>query len=467
MLLFCFVALSLGLLSFQQVKFLGDTSVSDTETYFNSTQPIDHFDLTNSKTINIRYFINDTVYTKAAPMFVDLGGEGTQKASSLNGRYVINEYAEKYNSLMLSLEHRFYGDSLPEGGLSQENLGYLNAAQALEDYIHIINDVKNEYEVTGPVIVIGGSYSGNLATWIRQKYPNIVYAAIASSAPVKATTEFYEFMEVINNDMSADCSNAWGEAMEQLETLFATAEGKNTIEEMFNTCTPLESDLDFTIFLYQMQATFIYYPQYNGRYSLTIDGVCDMLTETNDSLSNLANFIEYANLELGKDCSDSNYESGLKALSNTLGEFEGNQYASTRSWEWQICSEYSYFQPINETLPFSKRLTNDYFYQMCDDLFNITKDTLDYRVKQTNMMYGSKAPKVTNVAFTSGSIDPWNPLAKHETIYNDIDCYASHIQGTAHCADIYVQKSDDPEQLLTQRQETAEFIDELITRYFN
>jgi len=33
-------------------------------------------------------------------------------------------------------------------------------------------------------------FAGSLATWLRMKYPHLVYAAIASSAPLVATADF-------------------------------------------------------------------------------------------------------------------------------------------------------------------------------------------------------------------------------------------------------------------------------------
>ena len=380
-----------------------------------STQPIDHFDLTNTKTINIRYFINDTYKTKTAPLLVDLGGEGTQKAAAVGGRFVLNQYAEKYQSLMLAIEHRFYGKSIPEGGLTQENLGYLSAAQAMEDFIMVINEIKKEYEITGPVIVFGGSYAGNLATWIRQKYPNVVFAAVASSAPVYATNMFTQFLDVIQADMGEKCSKAWKEAMIAIEEKANTTEGIATLVKNFNTCTDMTEDkLDITIFQQQLQATMVYYPQYNGSYSLSIEGVCEMLTKENKTAyENMVEFAKYMYNDFGFKCAPSSYKNTLAAMAETKTEEEGNEYANTRSWSWQICTEYSYFQPVvPETQPFSERLNNDFYYKLCTDMFKVSKERLDRKVKHTNMMYGGFKPRITNVAYTSGATDPWSPLCK-------------------------------------------------------
>lgn len=40
------------------------------------------------------------------------------------------------------------------------------------------------------VVVFGCSYPGNLAMWMREKYPNLVHAAVSSSAPLKAQVDF-------------------------------------------------------------------------------------------------------------------------------------------------------------------------------------------------------------------------------------------------------------------------------------
>lgn len=67
---------------------------------------------------------------------------------------------------MVSLEHRYYGYSQPFANMS--NLSLLSSRQALADCVEFIYYVKDKYNLSdSKVIAIGGSYSGNLAAWLR------------------------------------------------------------------------------------------------------------------------------------------------------------------------------------------------------------------------------------------------------------------------------------------------------------
>src|SRR5205807_1904701 len=46
-------------------------------------------------------------------------------------------------------------------------------------------------------IFVGGSYSGNLAVWIRKLYPDVVFASYASSAPIQAKLDFFEYDQIV------------------------------------------------------------------------------------------------------------------------------------------------------------------------------------------------------------------------------------------------------------------------------
>ena len=63
-------------------------------------------------------------------------------------------------------------------------------------------------------IVVGGSYSGSLAAWMKLKYPEIVFGAHASSAPVLAKLDFWEYADAVRLGLplsggSQQCVDGW------------------------------------------------------------------------------------------------------------------------------------------------------------------------------------------------------------------------------------------------------------------
>jgi serine protease 16 len=52
---------------------------------------------------------------------------------------------------------------------------YLNVDQALADVAYFIDNRKFQMNISNSkVIVFGGSYAGNMAAWIRTKYPHLI-----------------------------------------------------------------------------------------------------------------------------------------------------------------------------------------------------------------------------------------------------------------------------------------------------
>jgi thymus-specific serine protease len=96
--------------------------------------------------------------------------------------------AERHGALIVAVEHRFYGESYPTDDLTTESLSYLSSRQALEDLATIHEHIMQQFGLTtsNQWISFGGSYPGMMAGWFRLKYPHLVTAAIASSAPVQA-----------------------------------------------------------------------------------------------------------------------------------------------------------------------------------------------------------------------------------------------------------------------------------------
>lgn len=73
-----------------------------------------------------------------------------------------------------------------------KHLNYLTTHQALADLATFIKSMNKQNELPEGTkwIVFGGSYAGNLAAWMRMKYPHLVHGAVSSSAPVLAQLDF-------------------------------------------------------------------------------------------------------------------------------------------------------------------------------------------------------------------------------------------------------------------------------------
>lgn len=76
--------------------------------------------------------------------------------------------------------------------MSTENLMYLSSEQALADLAYFIANMNDKYNLNANQkwIAFGGSYSGSLAAWLREKYPHLVYGAVSSSGPLLAKADF-------------------------------------------------------------------------------------------------------------------------------------------------------------------------------------------------------------------------------------------------------------------------------------
>lgn len=83
------------------------------------------------------------------------------------------------------------------------------------DFVQFLKFIKKTYCKNCPVIVFGGSYGGMLATWMRMKYPFIVDAAHAASAPIyyyrnRQNFDFGIFYQIVTKNFemhSVNCAS--------------------------------------------------------------------------------------------------------------------------------------------------------------------------------------------------------------------------------------------------------------------
>lgn len=142
--------------------------------------------------------------------------------------------------------------------------------QALADTAHFIEFIKSSGDFAGaeeaPVVVIGGQYSGSLAAWTRQSYPHLVVGAWASSAPMFAVYNQFEFKELSGAVYRHVGGN---ECYENIERGFAemeqmVADGRNAeISELFHLCNVFDDELDTQVFFSLMSEVFSLLAQFD------------------------------------------------------------------------------------------------------------------------------------------------------------------------------------------------------------
>ncbi|ESR37654.1 hypothetical protein CICLE_v100282721mg, partial [Citrus x clementina] len=195
------------------------------------TQTLDHFNYKPESyaTFQQKYIKNFKYWggaSTSSPIIVYIGEEAPL-TFGVHGKGFIVDLASRFKAMLLYIEHRYYGDSMPFGSFGEafrdaNTLGFLSSTQALGDCAQLITDVKRNLSAENcPAIAIGGSYGGMLASWLRLKYPHIAIGALASSAPIlyfDDLTPQNGYHVVVTNDfrdVSESCYNtikqSWSE----------------------------------------------------------------------------------------------------------------------------------------------------------------------------------------------------------------------------------------------------------------
>ncbi|KUJ13345.1 uncharacterized protein LY89DRAFT_672563 [Mollisia scopiformis] len=161
-------------------------------------QPIDHATFNGdynapNATFLQQYNLNDTFYKPGGPIFFL---QGTENSVFTCPEYSIGlKWAQKFNGLMVGIEHRYFGMSCPYGLNYSENANWdssllapLTLENALRDAVSLLAWIKTVAYPTAKdskVIMYSGSYGGTLATLFQVHYPDYIYASIAESSPIR------------------------------------------------------------------------------------------------------------------------------------------------------------------------------------------------------------------------------------------------------------------------------------------
>ncbi|XP_052747721.1 putative serine protease K12H4.7 isoform X2 [Galleria mellonella] len=449
------VAPSFGLRTFEPPPPPVTTRNNITEHWF--TVRLNHFMAHNNETFQMRfYYNNEFVNASHIPeIVVFVGGEWAIYPGWVGGG-LAHELASILHAGLFYTEHRYYGLTRPTANTTVSELRYLNVDQALADLAQFIEYVKSEQFENGiyrnsKVVLVGCSYAGSMATWMRLAYPHLVDAVFSDSGPLHAQEDFPEYLEVITEALrtqgSEECLSSVSEAVQLMVELLETEDGAATISSLFNTCSPIDTSSEWdipTFFWYGITETFAALVQYATPGN--IPAACAVLTNSNisDPVQRLANWITAQSWT--QPCIESRYSEVVTAHTNT--DYDSPN-SVMRLWTYQTCVEYGWYQTTTSSRqPFLSTVPLEYFHQMCKDFYSIDFDEVRLRqgIVRTNNLFAGLTHLPDYSVSVAGGHDPWSPMGPNVTHATALaSVYV--VPGVSHCRAITATGNSDTEEL--------------------
>ncbi|KAI8331297.1 peptidase S28 [Blakeslea trispora] len=393
---------------------------------FYMDMPLDHFAKKgNNVTFRNRYWINTDHYQPNGPIIFANGGE----AAVSNPAYTIvnstmAQLAQKLNGIFIFMEHRFYGSSRPPAtgfNYSAEVISKLNTDQALADMAYLLKNVKftNKEVPSVPetkVIVYGCSYSGNLAAWMKEKYPDLVYAAVASSAPVQAQFDFHQYFDPIIRYGRPACIQTIEQAITYIDKILTgrSTQAVNELKEMFG--VPNLYDDDFASYLSIAISSYWQYgvSATQNQFEEVICKNTFNASTVEENVKSYANFLRpYVKKSYCEDFSD--MTACLDSHNQTSVREQMATNPDTAAWTYQTCTEYGYFQvaaPKGQPTIVSRKLDLKLFERGCKLFFgkNVPKRP---KISKFNKKYEGWNIGLERILWIDGEYDSWRELSVH------------------------------------------------------
>ena len=452
------------------------SSIGPPPRFFEQLQ--DHFDGTNNKTWQQAYYVNDTFWNgnMHAPVFLCVGGEGPP----IDGSVVVSsvhcnlavEMLQETGAIMFAVEHRYYGchnmSACPVSSFSplRESLRFLSSKQALADLatFHAFATQKYNLKPSNKWVSFGGSYPGMLAGWFRLKFPHLVHASVASSAPVQAVVDMVGYNNVVaeafavsdNNVGGSDaCRAAIAKGHAKIGELFSTQQGRERLASLFghtaawynNTST----QLDFAGY------GVAYFPAQSNDPSCAdpacnIKRICSVMANKTigDEVDRLAAVRNMQSLWLSTSFARANRHSfALMQSPKDLPDF----------WGWQVCTEFGFFQTceVGTECFFTQGLaTLDSQMGYCSGFFGTPDSKVRDNIAQSNIYYGGRDSGGSCLLYPNGEVDPWHSQSIIHS--NNPNVQTLWVPGASHHAWTHPSASTDQPSVVSARKAIRDFV---------
>jgi hypothetical protein len=342
--------------------------------------------------------------------------------------------------------YRYYGNSTPfpvNKDTPPEHFKYHTTKQALEDIPYFAQKFSrpnlSNLDLTPsstPWVLVGGSYAGIRAAFARNDYPDVIFAAYSSSAPVQAQVNMSIYYDQVYRGMVGhglgNCAKDIHAALEYIDEQLSASNTTAAIKQLFfGPGAEKNSNEGFTAALVTL---------YNNFQSHGIGG-------TKGSLSEFCGYLEvdpvtkqpagpgglaptrgskyvaerWAAWPVFTPLVNYYFETNCRGLNATLPpSCELNMLYTdpdSISWTWQYCTEWGFYQSNNfgPHALVSRYQTLEYQQEICNSQFPkaVANGMLPPRprTEALNEEYGGWIIRPSNTYFSGGEFDPWRTLS--------------------------------------------------------
>ncbi|KAF8194645.1 serine carboxypeptidase S28-domain-containing protein, partial [Pholiota molesta] len=392
-----------------------------------------------------RYWINATYWEPGGPVFLFDSGE--QNAEPLLP-YYLQEYhglsatmrlAKRYKGLAILWEHRFYGASLPfpvNENTTADQWQFLSTEQALEDIVffsksfphpsskplpnHSTSSASGPLQAfpvhpsTTPWVMLGGSYPGIRSALMRIRNPEVIFASWASSAPVEAQVDMSSYYKAAERSLTRNCSTDWVAITKYVDDTLNGSDATAIVNLKFDLLKarlsgpgPLPRFSNSAGAPEIRMTNIIYFFQYYG-FKASLLPFCNILETQNNTAAPVETGVV---AQLGIDVGLRSFLTALAELDYDAIPGNADDPVQDRSWMWQYCSEYGYYQrgdPANPLSIETSFISLELFQQQCNEAFPKGLPSSP-QVGNVNK-YGGWNMNPSNVMFSNGEFDPWRTM---------------------------------------------------------
>ncbi|KAF2124349.1 hypothetical protein P153DRAFT_130305 [Dothidotthia symphoricarpi CBS 119687] len=416
--------------------------------------PVNHFSKmgpagsAGPSTFHNRFWVSERAYRPGGPVFIYDVGEANAEGNALfrlqNETSFFRQIVEQFGGIGVVWEHRFYGNSTPvpiDLDTPAEAFKYLTTEQSLADVDTFARQFKRKNinatltPESTPFIFIGGSYPAMRAAFMREKYPDTIYASYASSAPVQASVDMSFYFDPVVRGLEhygfGNCSADIKAAIKYMDKVMdGSRSGAADLKTRFlgkgadaNSHATFADALTTPFYLWQS------YGVEGGQ--LGLRRFCDFIETdpasnttapaegwakpkgakfTVDRWASMPWFAGMVNAYMETDCS---------GKANVTGDCDLNRRftdPASISWTWQYCTQWGFFQSANlgPNQVVSKYNSLTHQRDICHRQFpNATRSLLPEwpNTARTNAVLGGWNIRPSNTYWSGGEFDPWRTLS--------------------------------------------------------